>query len=184
MEIESLQGQISLISCRNRQNTGSIGAIIPLRSSSFLRPAKTIFVPGMYLAGFSKYSNIVSSDHVMPEHKPHTNSRVSKLIKNAQGSVSSLNTFSRNSTMDTSDWLLLTLLLVLGSVGETGGLTSLAAEHSVEVGASLVWTTLMSKQDERGMSGKNRTHTTGSCQQPKKIINIQPRRCGIEHSVA
>lgn len=33
------------------------------RSFSFLMPAKTIFVPGMYFLGFSKYSNKCFSDH-------------------------------------------------------------------------------------------------------------------------
>jgi hypothetical protein len=31
-----------------------------------LSPAKTIFVPGMYFFGFSKYSNRVSWPQVMP----------------------------------------------------------------------------------------------------------------------
>ena len=37
-----------------------------LRSPSFLRPAKTILVPGMYFLGFSRYSKRVSSLHSMP----------------------------------------------------------------------------------------------------------------------
>ena len=36
------------------------------RSVSFLMPANTIFVPGMYFLGFSRYSNSVSSPQVMP----------------------------------------------------------------------------------------------------------------------
>merc|ERR1719201_2922333 len=42
-------------------------AIRSARSFSFLRPAKTILVPGMYFFGLIKYSNMCLSDHVMPE---------------------------------------------------------------------------------------------------------------------
>ena len=37
-----------------------------LRSPFFLRPAKTILVPGMYFLGFWRYSKRVSSFQVMP----------------------------------------------------------------------------------------------------------------------
>jgi len=37
------------------------------RSFSFLMPAKTILVPGMYFFGFTRYSNICLSDQIMPE---------------------------------------------------------------------------------------------------------------------
>merc|ERR1719188_76224 len=37
------------------------------RSLSFLMPAKTIFVPGMYFFGFTKYSNMCLSDQTIPE---------------------------------------------------------------------------------------------------------------------
>merc|ERR1719436_27299 len=37
------------------------------RSLSFLIPAKTIFVPGMYFLGFTRYSNKCLSDQTMPE---------------------------------------------------------------------------------------------------------------------
>jgi len=40
-------------------------AIRSARSASFFRPANTIFVPGMYFLGFSRYSNNVSLDHTM-----------------------------------------------------------------------------------------------------------------------
>ena len=35
------------------------------RSWGFLRPAKTILVPGMYFFGFTKYSNMCLSDLVV-----------------------------------------------------------------------------------------------------------------------
>jgi hypothetical protein len=38
-----------------------------LRSSSFLMPAKTILVPGMYFLGSFRYSNRVSSFQTTPE---------------------------------------------------------------------------------------------------------------------
>mmetsp|Transcript_88152 Transcript_88152/g.138075 ORF Transcript_88152/g.138075 Transcript_88152/m.138075 type:complete len:114 (-) Transcript_88152:214-555(-) len=41
--------------------------MISARSLSFLRPANTIFVPGMYFLGLIKYSNICLSVQVMPE---------------------------------------------------------------------------------------------------------------------
>merc|ERR1719436_1704590 len=37
------------------------------RSFSFLIPANTIFVPGMYFFGFTRYSNMCLSDQMMPE---------------------------------------------------------------------------------------------------------------------
>merc|ERR1712151_829120 len=37
------------------------------RSLSFLIPANTIFVPGMYFFGLTKYSNMCLSDHTMAE---------------------------------------------------------------------------------------------------------------------
>merc|ERR1719161_2354273 len=37
------------------------------RSFSFLMPANTILVPGMYFFGFTKYSYMCLSDHTMPE---------------------------------------------------------------------------------------------------------------------
>merc|ERR1719261_3418 len=37
------------------------------RSLSFLIPANTILVPGMYFFGFTKYSNMCFSDHTMPD---------------------------------------------------------------------------------------------------------------------
>lgn len=39
------------------------------RSLGFLRPANTIFVPGMYFLGFSRYSKRVSFPHVIPAKK-------------------------------------------------------------------------------------------------------------------
>merc|ERR1712083_321601 len=45
----------------------AIKAIRSARSFSFLIPAKTILVPGMYFFGFTKYSNMCLSDHTMPE---------------------------------------------------------------------------------------------------------------------
>jgi hypothetical protein len=41
-------------------------AIKSARSCGFLMPAKTIFVPGMYFFGFSRYSNNVSLFQVIP----------------------------------------------------------------------------------------------------------------------
>merc|ERR1712019_326907 len=37
------------------------------RSFSFLIPAKTIFVPGMYFFGLTRYSYMCLSDHTIPE---------------------------------------------------------------------------------------------------------------------
>jgi hypothetical protein len=37
------------------------------RSFSFFRPAKTILVPGMYLAGFSRYRKRCSEPQRMPD---------------------------------------------------------------------------------------------------------------------
>merc|ERR1719434_594483 len=37
------------------------------RSFSFLIPAKTILVPGMYFFGLTRYSYMCLSDHTMPE---------------------------------------------------------------------------------------------------------------------
>merc|ERR1711933_381141 len=37
------------------------------RSLSFLIPAKTILVPGMYFFGLTRYSYMCLSDHIMPE---------------------------------------------------------------------------------------------------------------------
>merc|ERR1712048_510393 len=37
------------------------------RSFSFLIPANTIFVPGIYFFGLTKYSNMCFSDQTMPE---------------------------------------------------------------------------------------------------------------------
>merc|ERR1740121_1229815 len=37
------------------------------RSLSFLMPANTIFVPGMYFFGLTRYSNMCLSDHTIPE---------------------------------------------------------------------------------------------------------------------
>merc|ERR1712039_789171 len=37
------------------------------RSFSFLIPAKTIFVPGIYFFGLTKYSYMCLSDQIMPE---------------------------------------------------------------------------------------------------------------------
>lgn len=39
------------------------------RSAGFLSPAKTIFVPGIYFFGFSRYSKRVSSFHEIPRKK-------------------------------------------------------------------------------------------------------------------
>merc|ERR1712190_418023 len=45
----------------------SIKAIKSARSLSFLMPAKTIFVPGMYFLGLIKYSKRCLSDQMIPE---------------------------------------------------------------------------------------------------------------------
>merc|ERR1712039_398653 len=44
-----------------------INAIRSARSLSFLIPANTIFVPGMYFFGLIRYSNKCLSDQMMPE---------------------------------------------------------------------------------------------------------------------
>ena len=44
------------------ENTTSL----PARSPFFFKPAKTILVPGMYLAGFSRYVHKVSLLQVIP----------------------------------------------------------------------------------------------------------------------
>merc|ERR1719229_109693 len=52
---------------RDTQPEATMYAMRSARSFSFLMPAKTILVPGMYFFGFTKYSNMCLSDQVMPE---------------------------------------------------------------------------------------------------------------------
>ena len=52
----------------------------PLRSPFFLRPAKTIFVPGMYFLGLSRYSKSVSSPQVMPAEAERVEAREGREI--------------------------------------------------------------------------------------------------------
>merc|ERR1712062_855373 len=54
------------VSCSYLVQVCSKYAIKSARSFFFLIPANTILVPGMYLAGFSRYTHNVSFDHVIP----------------------------------------------------------------------------------------------------------------------
>ena len=51
--------------CQAYFDACSMYAIKSARSCAFFKPANTIFVPGMYFFGFSRYSNKVSLDQVM-----------------------------------------------------------------------------------------------------------------------
>lgn len=63
------------------------------RSPGFLRPAKTILVPGIYFFGFSRYSKSVSSFHVIPngqKMKIPTNNLSARIGSNKNRSYLSL----------------------------------------------------------------------------------------------
>merc|ERR1719152_146092 len=56
-----------IIKDKERADISLMYSMMSARSLSFFMPANTIFVPGMYFFGFTRYSNMCLSDQMMPE---------------------------------------------------------------------------------------------------------------------
>merc|ERR1712165_98408 len=63
--LERLESNVGLRNCQGTQPWAWMKEMRSARSLSFLIPANTIFVPGMYFLGLMRYSNMCLPDHTM-----------------------------------------------------------------------------------------------------------------------
>merc|ERR1719152_755865 len=56
-----------IIKDKERADISLMYSMMSARSLSFFRPANTIFVPGMYFFGLTRYSNMCLSDQTIPD---------------------------------------------------------------------------------------------------------------------